>query len=385
MPNSNTILVILGALSLIIIGFMITSSNKSIEEMDSQRNTTQNSQFYLEVDDFIKEMLDGKTQTFSVKDNPKAYGADWQLKVPNSWNILMGEKPNVIIKMGTKDNNPDVNMAIGAHKLPVPDGHVLTKNEIKDLFGDRSLISDLVNEKGKFVSGENIVIDGHNGYMAEVESTFKNIDNEIKMRSLNFFFIVDNVLFNLICNVSSSDLNDDLSIKMNLYKSFFKIVANSIIINKNLIQNNRDENIIIPIGFRKPNKDDITDETDWHVFREDFETPYYAHGDYNGDGIKDHVWQLININTEKVFQYCFLSTGNGYETILLKENGDIKGYTLIQTIPKGNLICNEEISRPLKFDGIGGAVYEVSDPWVYEYNIKSRSFEIYWDCPNGPE
>ena len=347
-------------------------------------DTKQDPILYLHPDEYIYEMLRGNSQIFSVRGHSKSYGVDWQLKIPESWVIYDGEEQNIIAKFSTNDLKSIVAIAIRANKIPVPDGRIITNEEISDLFNDPKILSDIIDQKGKFISGSKMMIDEIPFQVSEFETKLKTNEGDIKMRAINFSFVVDNVLFNLFCSISSPQVDLDLSHVMDRYNRFFKLIARSIKINKNKSQNIQLFDIKIPPGFRKPNKNDMTEETDWFKFKEDFETPYYAHGDYNGDGIQDQAWQLINIKTDKVFQFCFLSAENGYKTILLDDNEDNKGYRVIQTMPKGSLICNEEIFRPLKFDGIGGAVYEVSDPWVYEYDAHSDTFSIYWDCPNGP-
>ncbi|MBK8622056.1 MAG: hypothetical protein IPN79_09885 [Saprospiraceae bacterium] len=364
--------------------FLWYSTLHDNEVIIEEGETTMDTIIYKKVEDYIYEMNSGQTKIFSVKDHPKAHGADWQMKIPTSWNILQGERSHVIIKLGTNDFNPHVNMAISSHKLPLHNGQILTPSDIEDFFGDNYFFSNIVHDRGNFVSGKKIVVDGLPGYMAEIESMYKNIDNEIKMKSLNFFFIVDNVLFNLICNVSTADLKEDLSIKMSQHKDFFKIVANTIIINRSLIEEKRNENIPIPTGYRMPNKDDITVGTDWFNFRDEKKVPYYTEGYFNEDNILDYACLLINISTNELHFFCFMSNAFGIETVFMGNYGYNYQDSWIMKYDRGENICSDDelINRPIKYDGIATGAYEKGDVSVYEYNIDANSFSVFWACPS---
>ncbi len=189
---------------------------------------------FIGVDEYLNEMNSGNTQIYSVANHPKAFGADWQMRIPNSFIIIPGDKTHVISKFGTKDFNPNIAIGIGAHKLRISDEIHLSKDDINDFFNDPSVISDIVQEKGIFISGNKIVIDGVNpGYMSEIEYDFTNIDNSIKMRSLIFMFIVNKIIFTVTFNVATQDPDENLKDKMDQHRNFYNLIANTIIINGN--------------------------------------------------------------------------------------------------------------------------------------------------------
>lgn len=249
-PKFTTILYItLGVCTIGIVLFLWSARNQTeysttnSQSLENQENeTTLNTPKYIGVDKYIQDMNSGNTQIYSVADRPKAFGANWQMRIPISFNIIPGDKEHVISKFGTKDFNPDITIGIGAHKLNIADDIHLTKDDIDYLFDDPSFISDIVQEKGKFISGKKIVIDGENpGYMSEIEYNFTNIDNSIKMRSLIFMFIVNKVIFTVSCNVNvaTQDPDENLKDKMDQHRGFYKLIANTIIINENETSDNQ--------------------------------------------------------------------------------------------------------------------------------------------------
>ena len=66
------------------------------------------------------------------------------------------------------------------------------------------------------------------GYMAETAFTHSQFDQELKIRSLTYFFIDNKSLFNLSCSVVTDDVDDHLSLKMKENIEFFRMVAGSV-------------------------------------------------------------------------------------------------------------------------------------------------------------
>lgn len=177
---------------------------------------------------YLQQVLNNETQTFRAKGQLKAYNGDWQFKIPNSFNIYEGDQPHVLIKMGNI-NNPYVAMAVGGHNL----NYDFIEEDVEDFFSNSTIMSEFISGKGISIEEKRITIDGKPGYMAETEYRYSHIDKKIKIRSLTFFFINNKCLFNLTCSVTTDDMSENLSFKMNEYREFFKIVAGTIIMNKN--------------------------------------------------------------------------------------------------------------------------------------------------------
>lgn len=198
------------------------SSVMVIENLDSWRNKQ-----ILTKDEkslsYISQMLNGNTQTISVKGVPKANNGDWSFSIPNNWKVYYGDQPHVIFKMGDT-SNPNVDIVISGNNL----NYDFKDEDINDFFSSNELVQEIVRSRGISLFENKILINGMPGYMAETAYTHSQFDQELKIRTLTYFFIDNKSLFNLSCSVVTDDVEDNLSLKMKENIEFFRMVAGSV-------------------------------------------------------------------------------------------------------------------------------------------------------------
>ena len=88
----------------------------------------------------IEELNDKFIQTYNSKDNPKAKGVDFSVKVPKSWKSQEANRPNIVRKF-TSNNGYIVedtfmeNIMLGVYDLPI-EVKKLTSQDVTDVCND---------------------------------------------------------------------------------------------------------------------------------------------------------------------------------------------------------------------------------------------------------
>jgi hypothetical protein len=76
-----------------------------------------------------------------------------------------------------------------------------------------------------------MTLDSNIGGMLQVEQIVSRLDYKFKIRVVQFMFIRGFKIYMLMATVSSSNIEDDLVVKMEKYMPLFRLVANSIVVN----------------------------------------------------------------------------------------------------------------------------------------------------------
>ena len=163
-------------------------------------------------------------------------------------------------------------------------------------------------------------------------------------------------------------------------------------INSNLVSDNKfdtTKNVVdlkIPSGYRIPTSDDINKTPDWREVAKqgkNYAKPYYTQGDFNGDGISDKVYILIQNNSGEKTIFSFLSGNGDHKPIMVDKNVVVGIYRIL----KGEDVCIYEddgfeikLRKTLKFDAIGFSSIEAGDPGAYLFNPTTLKFEVYYAC-----
>ena len=182
------------------------------------------------IDNPEKEFLAGFTTTFKTKGHLKAKNTDWQLKVPQSWLAEEGNRPNIIQHFKSEYGSGNQGMLLMVKQIPLQDGIPYSKKEINDFFSVEAA-KEMIPEEGKFISYSKTVIDRLTAGMLEFESIYEGVETKVKIRMVEFIFIVEDKMYFFQASVSSADLSEDLSIPMKKFLPLYKLVANSIVVN----------------------------------------------------------------------------------------------------------------------------------------------------------
>jgi len=176
------------------------------------------------------ELTLGFTTTFKTKGHIKSKNTDWQIKVPKSWKSEEADRPNIIQKFTSDFGSGNQSIMIMVKEMSLPQEHEITNEELNDLFTEKEM-RDMVPSGGKFISFSKMTFDNNIGGMLEVEQTMERLDIKIKIRIVQFMFILGNKMYILQGTVGSEDTNTDLSVVMKKYLPLYKLVANSIVVN----------------------------------------------------------------------------------------------------------------------------------------------------------
>jgi len=121
------------------------------------------------------EFINGFNKVILTKGHPKSKGLDLQVRVPNSWSIQEGDRPN-IIKKAVSQNGKGFEMVI----LIVSDiGATISSSQFTP-----ELMKQFVTTGSKYISGKKVTLDRIEGGMIEFDQIVMQIDIKFKVRGL---------------------------------------------------------------------------------------------------------------------------------------------------------------------------------------------------------
>jgi hypothetical protein len=173
-----------------------------------------------------EEFLNGFTQTFSTKNHPKGRNSDCLIRVPISWRADEGNRPHIVQKFRDEFGNGRQLFVMEINELPIEKDQDLQIDMNEAIFSDSGIVS-LLPSGATLLSHKQIILGGIKGAM--VESEF--IAKQIKIRSVLFFTVYDNLRYSMGFSVSSLNPETDLDADMQKYMPLFKLMANSLILN----------------------------------------------------------------------------------------------------------------------------------------------------------
>ena len=177
-----------------------------------------------------REFLAGFTSKFMTKGHSKSKNTDWQISVPKSWRAREGDRPNIIQSFTDDFGDGLNNIMLMVKDMPVSKGSKLSDKEKEEFFSEKEIKTTLPKE-AKFISFSKMTLDSNIGGMLQVEQIVSRLDYKFKTRLVQFMFIRGFKIYMLMATVSSSNIEDDLAVKMEKYMPLFRLVANSIVVN----------------------------------------------------------------------------------------------------------------------------------------------------------
>lgn len=177
-----------------------------------------------------REFLAGFTYNFKTKGHPKSKNTNWQIRVPKSWKAKEGDRPNIVQKFIDDFGNGLNNIMLMVKDVPISKGTKYTNKEKEKFFSEKE-IKTTVPKEAKFISYSKMKLDSNIGGMLQIEQIVSRLDYKFKMRIVQFMFIRSFKIYILSATVSSSNIEDELGVKMEKYMPLFRLVANSIVVN----------------------------------------------------------------------------------------------------------------------------------------------------------
>jgi hypothetical protein len=177
------------------------------------------------------ELSDEWKQTFRTKDHPKAKGVDFSISVPASWRKREGNRPNIIQVFRSGSGHGPIMCNLMVKAIPRPAGYTPTKQELKEFFQPDEL-KGMVPDGGKFVTAQELVLEGAPAGMIVCDITQQRLDLTITMRMTQFVTIHKNSLIFIQFMVSKlPDTEETLDQLQQQFLPTFKSVANTFVLN----------------------------------------------------------------------------------------------------------------------------------------------------------
>lgn len=178
----------------------------------------------------IEELNDKFIQTYNSKDNPKAKGVDFSVKVPKSWKSQEANRPNIVRKF-TSNNGYIIedtfieNIMILVYDLPI-EVKKLTSQDVTDVCND--IPENSVLRECKATTLENLP-----AVVKRFKLNMKRLENSMNMEVVQYNVFYKNKM--IIIQGQVGTMNEKISEKTLLerfekFKPVFNYVANSLMI-----------------------------------------------------------------------------------------------------------------------------------------------------------
>ncbi|WP_141050776.1 hypothetical protein [Aliarcobacter cryaerophilus] len=178
----------------------------------------------------IEELNDKFIQTYNSKDNPKAKGVDFSVKVPKSWKSQEANRPNIVRKF-TSNNGYIIedtfieNIMILVYDLPI-EVKKLTSQDVTDVCND--IPENSVLRDCKATTLENLPV-----VVQRLKLNMKRLENCMNMEVVQYNVFYKNKM--IIIQGQVGTMNEKISEKTLLerfekFKPVFNYVANSLMI-----------------------------------------------------------------------------------------------------------------------------------------------------------
>ena len=178
----------------------------------------------------IEELNDKFIQTYNSKDNPKAKGVDFSVKVPKSWKSQEANRPNIVRKF-TSNNGYIIedtfieNIMILVYDLPI-EVKKLTSQDVTDVCND--IPENSVLRECKATTLENLPV-----VVKRLKLNMKRLENSMNMEVVQYNVFYKNKM--IIIQGQVGTMNEKISEKTLLerfekFKPVFNYVANSLMI-----------------------------------------------------------------------------------------------------------------------------------------------------------
>lgn len=178
----------------------------------------------------IEELNDKFIQTYNSKDNPKAKGVDFSVKVPKSWKSQEANRPNIVRKF-TSNNGYIIedtfieNIMILVYDLPI-EVKKLTSQDVTDVCND-------IPENSVLRECKEAILENLPAVVKRFKLNMKRLENSMNMEVVQYNVFYKNKM--IIIQGQVGTMNEKISEKTLLerfekFKPVFNYVANSLMI-----------------------------------------------------------------------------------------------------------------------------------------------------------
>lgn len=169
-------------------------------------------------------------RSFNTKDHSKSKGLEITVSYPASWKPAEGDRPNVVQKFISKNGRGSELFLIMVKDLPLPEGYVITKQELNEFFIESEL-KQMLPQNSNFISAKSVVLDNHKGGVILFDQTVQRLDMTVTIRVQMYVTIVkDKIVFLQFMLNSKKIPPESLEKRFQQFELLFRMIANSFII-----------------------------------------------------------------------------------------------------------------------------------------------------------
>ncbi len=162
-----------------------------------------------------EEIIDGHVQIFNTDGHPKAEDAAVKIPIPKSWLVQEAQMPQTIKQFTSFHGKGLEKIILMSFELP---------SEYKNIPLDKNLIAEIISPQAALLRTEALQMDGRPAMMAEIE---ENINGSMKIRMLQFMFMLDGRLYCLQGSIGPVDEARNLGPHLKKYEPLFRLVAST--------------------------------------------------------------------------------------------------------------------------------------------------------------
>jgi len=175
------------------------------------------------------EIASGFVQVFRTKGHAKAKETDWQIKIPLSWSAEEAERPNIIQKFISESGDGRYQIMLDVKKAELLAGKKLTRAEELAMFSEHNCRSS-IPDGGTFISYNKMTFDRIAGASMVFDQVAERLDTRVKVRTVQFIFVLDGMVYMLHCFLMGESASSDLTKEWSKVRPLFLQVAHSIVV-----------------------------------------------------------------------------------------------------------------------------------------------------------
>lgn len=163
-----------------------------------------------------QEINDGHSTTFTTENHPKADQTILKVPIPNSWLAEEADLPATVQQFTSHYGKGNEKILIVVYNLSDAQ-HEVTLN--------KKSILQMIPPESELIRTDNVKIDGIPGIMVEVEQPVNLVDNQMKIRMMQFMFTQKQKLYCLQGSIGPVETDKNLDNQIKKYEPLFRLIA----------------------------------------------------------------------------------------------------------------------------------------------------------------
>jgi hypothetical protein len=178
----------------------------------------------------VEEFSMGLIKKFNTKEHVKANGVDLTISLPISWKMVEGERPHVLHKFISDFGFGSEIVLLLIFDEKIPNLDKLSKEDLDAIYTEENFKKSIPSG-ARFISFTKSKIDNITTGIVELEMEFSENEFPMKQRVIQHSFFCDGKTILIQFSVNSTEINEDLTVKLANWQNLFKLIANSVVVN----------------------------------------------------------------------------------------------------------------------------------------------------------